>query len=418
MQMSNLFKETNARWSKIMDSESIDEFLSAMTKGKINFKEGRNFFEKNGVKEPIKKALGKEGFMQFENLMNDMMTYEQGIKFLKTARSTGAEDAVKTMGAYIMHPQLGAAKSAWTALKGGYKTMYEMFLRQPKIGIIWDRGVNAAKKGDFKAAKAEFAKVKQVQEEVEAIKPSEILTETKKPTPKTGETIQGKAERVNTPSSKEEYKGNDYIQKRIEEIRKTESEKPVDSKRAQPENRLLEHKPKEEVKKPLPNQIGHEPTFYKEKIDSGLLKGSTLEIRQTKGRYPTLLLNGKQPEIGRAGPGFNYEYQEKFQRIYELDKRKLYDDNKIIKQLSNEIIKDAKIRLEKQITDKQKKINEPLKKVRIDKLVADLGETRGKGQQYHGTGQTFGEINPDHFGEGNILAAFLRHKIISKVINF
>jgi hypothetical protein len=197
-QLSNMFKETNERWSRIMDSEAIDEFLGDMFNGKINFKAGRDFFEKKGIAAPLKKALGKEGFGQFNTLINDMMSYEQGHSLLKNAKSSAEKELVKGMGAYIMHPKLGVAKFGLSALKGGYKTMYEMFLRSPKIGIIWDRGVNAAKKGNFKAAKTEFDKINKVREEAEAIKPDEIIFP-EKPNQKTGETIEVKVEKVEKP---------------------------------------------------------------------------------------------------------------------------------------------------------------------------------------------------------------------------
>ena len=199
-EMANLFKETNERWSRIMGSEAIDEFLDGMFNGKIQFKEGRKFFEKHGVKEPLQKSLGKEGFTRFENLMNDLMSYEKGMNLLKKAKSSGYEEIAKTTGTYLVHPYLAKAKIGLSALKGGYRTILGMFLNSPKIGINWERGINAMKKGDYKAAGQEFAKVK---EAAEAVKPSEIKAAPKAaPGSQVKETtIEGKAERVK-PSSK------------------------------------------------------------------------------------------------------------------------------------------------------------------------------------------------------------------------
>lgn len=201
-EMATLFKETNARWSQIMDSEAIDSFLDNLFEGKVKFNEGRKFFEKNGVKEPFKKALGKEGFMQFENLMNDLMSYENGLSLLKKAKGSGYEEIAKTAGSYLIHPYLSKARFGINALKGGYRSIYNMFLQSPKIGITWNRAIKEIKAGDFKAAAKDFEQVKQAEE---AIKPSEIKTKTQSQQtskPKKSEIIEVKAEKVNTETNK------------------------------------------------------------------------------------------------------------------------------------------------------------------------------------------------------------------------
>jgi len=92
----------------------------------------------------------------------------------------------------MIHPVFGKAKSLFALGKYTYKTMYEAFLKSPKIGITWDRAINAAKAGNFKAAQEGFKKVDEV---MKAIHPDEIQMP-KQPAAKPRETINAKAERI------------------------------------------------------------------------------------------------------------------------------------------------------------------------------------------------------------------------------
>lgn len=160
-EFSKLFKSSNKRWSEISDAESIDKFLDGLFKGEINFEKGRKFFNKEGMTVPFKRAMGSEGFAKFETLMGDLMSTEQASKLMKQAQAKGFEDLAKSATAYLIHPKVGAAKTGYQALKGGYNAIFEMLLDKPQLAVTWDRGINAMKAGNFKVAEKEFSKVKE-----------------------------------------------------------------------------------------------------------------------------------------------------------------------------------------------------------------------------------------------------------------
>ena len=164
-QFANLFKETNKRWADISNSEAITGFLDKLFKDeKPNFKTARQLFEKDGMTVPFKRAMGEEGFAKFETLINDLLSQEQGYKLLKKAEDQGSKEFIKLASSYLVHPNVATAKAGWNILKGGYNTIYNMVIDKPKLAVTWDRAINAAKKGDFKAAQKEFSIVKAAEE--------------------------------------------------------------------------------------------------------------------------------------------------------------------------------------------------------------------------------------------------------------
>jgi hypothetical protein len=155
-EFSNLFKSTNKKWSQIMDAEAIDKFVDRMFDGKIRFEKGKDFFNKEGMKIPFKRALGEEGFKEFEQLMKDLMSTEQANKMMIVAKKKGYQDLGEKAMAYVIHPKLGLAKTGYSAAKTGYKKIVEALLDKPKLVFTWDEGVKAFKKGDFAKAEKEF----------------------------------------------------------------------------------------------------------------------------------------------------------------------------------------------------------------------------------------------------------------------
>lgn len=155
-EFANLFSSTNKRWSQIMDAEAIDKFMDKLFEGKIKFEKGKEFFDKQGMTIPFKRALGEKGFNDFEQLMKDLMSYEQASKLMKTAESKGFTNLAKTGLAYVVHPKLGTTKFGIDIGKATYKKIYESLLDKPQLSIKWDKGVNAFKKGNFKEAEKIF----------------------------------------------------------------------------------------------------------------------------------------------------------------------------------------------------------------------------------------------------------------------
>jgi hypothetical protein len=159
-EFAHLFKSTNEKWSKIMDAEAIDKFMDGMFDGKVKFEKGRQFFDKEGMTVPFKRALGEEGFKNFEQLMKDLMTKEKAHSMMKAAKSKGYKDLASTGLAYVLHPNIGLAKMGLDITKGAYKSIWESLLDKPQLVFTWDKGVKAFKKGDFAQAEKAFDKVK------------------------------------------------------------------------------------------------------------------------------------------------------------------------------------------------------------------------------------------------------------------
>ncbi len=165
---SKLFKETNQRWSQISDSEAISKFLDNVFNEKTDFKQVRKIFDKEGMNVPFKRAMGEEGFAKFETLLKDLLSTEQANKLLKVAEGKGMGDLVKTIGSYALHPNVAKAKFGFDVIKGGYQKIYNMLLDKPKLAITWDRGINALKRGEFKAAEKELGKIKEAEKAFDA----------------------------------------------------------------------------------------------------------------------------------------------------------------------------------------------------------------------------------------------------------
>jgi len=156
---SNLFSETNKRWTEISDAQAIDKFFDGLFDGKVQYKKGREFFDKQGMTVPFKRAMGKEGFGKFETLMSDLMTTEKAAKLMQQAKSQGFEKFANTGLHFLVHPKLGSIKFGIDTAKKLYKGAFELMLDKPQFTINWDKGVNAAKAGNFKVAEKEFEKI-------------------------------------------------------------------------------------------------------------------------------------------------------------------------------------------------------------------------------------------------------------------
>lgn len=171
-ELSKVFKEGNERWTKIMDSEAIDEFVNKIFDGKTNYKKMHDFFDKNGQDRVFKRALGEKGYKDFESLMKDMLSSESAYNMLKVAKSKGFDDLAKTGIGYIVHPKIGLTKAAWDTAKGSYKSTMNLLLDNPKYAITWKNGIDSLKKGDFSDAQKSFSILDKASEEkrLEALK--------------------------------------------------------------------------------------------------------------------------------------------------------------------------------------------------------------------------------------------------------
>lgn len=169
-ELSKVFKEGNARWTKIMDAEAIDTFISDVFKERINFKKLHDFFDKSGYDRIFKRALGEEGYKNFEKLITDMLSSEKGYKMLRVAQEKGYKDMAKTLMGYIIHPKLGIAKAGIDTVKNSYRALMNAMLDKPQLGITFNRGIKEFNKGNFAAAEKDL---NTVHSEVELLRKSE-----------------------------------------------------------------------------------------------------------------------------------------------------------------------------------------------------------------------------------------------------
>lgn len=156
-----VFKEGNARWTKIRDAEAVDEFLGELFSEKVNYKKMHDFFDKANYGRIFKRALGEKGFKEFEGLLKDMLTSEAPYKMLQVAKKKGFGDLVNTATAYLLSPKLGAAKTLFTASKESYKFLMNSLLDKPKLTFDLRKGFQEIKTGKFEKATQTFNKIEE-----------------------------------------------------------------------------------------------------------------------------------------------------------------------------------------------------------------------------------------------------------------
>lgn len=146
-EFTNLFKFTNNLNSKTKDIETIVDFFDKNLTEKFNYKNLRKVFEKNKISEAIKRTYGPESLKNFEQLAEDLLSQEQGMRLLKSAERSGI--TLGDAGTYLVSPKLAALK------KSGKLFNYARtgLLDRPQIMIDWAEGIKAAKKGSFIKAK-------------------------------------------------------------------------------------------------------------------------------------------------------------------------------------------------------------------------------------------------------------------------
>lgn len=153
---SNLFFETNDKWKNILDAESIDKFMNDIFTGKINYPKAKKFLENENTSRPFKRALGEENFSNFNQLVQDLVKSERPYQMLKVARSKGYKDLADTAMAYVLSPKAAALKFTHGKATGGWKYLRNLMLDKPSTTLVWKKGIDDLKKGNFDAATKSF----------------------------------------------------------------------------------------------------------------------------------------------------------------------------------------------------------------------------------------------------------------------
>jgi hypothetical protein len=165
-EMVKAFKENNARWTKIKDTEAVDELITDIFSGpKISHKKIHDFFDKKGYDRIFKRALGDEGYNKFVQLMDDMLTTERPYKMLRVAEKKGYWDMSKNFMAYLVHPHLLTGKVAIEGVGKAYRGIMNAMLDKPKVGFSFMEAIQDLKKGNFTAAEEKIKFVKTTLEE-------------------------------------------------------------------------------------------------------------------------------------------------------------------------------------------------------------------------------------------------------------
>jgi len=167
-EFSNLFKSSNEQWKKIMDAEAVDAYINDIFDGKINYKKSGDFFNKK-QKQIFKRALGEEGYKDFEQLNKDFMSTEKAHKMMKVAQEKGYGELAITGLSYLLHPKLAMTKVGIGLAKGSYKALWEAILDKPQLSITWDKGIKSFEKGNFVEAEKQFKKLDQEVERVKSL---------------------------------------------------------------------------------------------------------------------------------------------------------------------------------------------------------------------------------------------------------
>jgi hypothetical protein len=158
-ELSEIFKDGNQRWTKIMDAEAVDAFIDEVFKEGVNYKKLNDWFDKTGYDRIFKRALGEKGYKSFETLMKDMLSSEKAYKMIDVAKEKGLVDYAKLATGYLLKPIYGQGKLVVDISKGIYKTLMNFMLEKPKLAITWKNAVEDLKNGNFKASEKEFNKL-------------------------------------------------------------------------------------------------------------------------------------------------------------------------------------------------------------------------------------------------------------------
>lgn len=168
-ELGPVFRNGNERWKKMMDAETIDEFITDIFSKGIDYKHMRKIFTDKNYRRVFERSMGKPAFNQFESLIGDMLSSEKPYSMLKVAKDKGFNDLYKTGMYYMLHPKLAFAKGGFELAKNVYKKIMNIIIDKPQLTFKWKDGIDALKKGNFAKAEKDFTELNKV------VKPSEIL---------------------------------------------------------------------------------------------------------------------------------------------------------------------------------------------------------------------------------------------------
>lgn len=167
-EFSKLFKESNKKWSQIKDAEAISEYMDKVFEGgKINFKQATKAFDDKRLSYSLERSLGKEGYRDFKQLVNDMVSIKYPLSKLKGLPAKSTEEYAKSFLPFLISKSYGATKLAFKTITEGRQKLWEFMLDKPKYRIQWKNGIKSLKSNDPIKAKRIFDDLREEINEVE-----------------------------------------------------------------------------------------------------------------------------------------------------------------------------------------------------------------------------------------------------------
>lgn len=159
-EFSKFFRAENKRWSDLASFETAEAQIDKIFAGnKINFKEAEKILDPNNanLRRNFSQLMGKEGFKDFEALLNDLNSVKNSYGLLKKADQGGFKTLVKLASSYIVHPSLAKGKLIWDLGKNSLKAL----LDKPQLAVEWKTALDLFKSGKFSEAEKAFESLDQ-----------------------------------------------------------------------------------------------------------------------------------------------------------------------------------------------------------------------------------------------------------------
>jgi len=275
-----VFKEGNARWSKIMDAEMVDKFVGELFKDGVDFQKMNKFLESKGYAQSFKRALGEDGYKAFRSVVNDMAFSKTAYNKMKVMKGkSGLEVTAETMLPYFINPKLGAVATGKKLVQGTYRSLINYMLDKPKFTIKWKKAIDTLKEGkmsqaakQFEALHGELLEAERSSKPIEAGFGEEIKASRIKP-----KEIEG------TKEVKPEAKGITHQPKEVEvKAKEIEAKTTVkEGAREKVASRQIEHKqPEAKIEKAKPVRQKASPKKEVKKETKPHLKPETLKMQK------------------------------------------------------------------------------------------------------------------------------------------
>lgn len=139
---SKYFKSNNKLYHDMRNVQDINEFVSDISKGKIDYKLAKKYMEPGSeIPYKVKSTYGAESEKAFSQLVTDLMSTERSMMLLKP-KIQGLETVNDLVSA--MNPFSGAHRLG--------KATTNFLLDNPALMIEWSDGLKAAKRGSWDKA--------------------------------------------------------------------------------------------------------------------------------------------------------------------------------------------------------------------------------------------------------------------------